>query len=111
MKFLGNCSFSQEKIIAGENSAPGVISLITGCENDKIREINLNDEKFGKLSLINKAFQYCYLNLKDFQAEGGINGGKIISEGTPEKVAENDKSYTGNFIKELLGSSKMKKTA
>ena len=43
--------------------------------------------------------------------EGGINGGKIIAEGTPEKVAENDKSYTGNFIKELLGASKMKKTA
>ncbi len=38
MKFLGNCSFSKEKIIAGENSAPGVISLITSCENDKIRE-------------------------------------------------------------------------
>ena len=43
MKFLGNCSFSEEKIIAGENSAPGVISLIVGCENDKIREkLNLN---------------------------------------------------------------------
>ena len=26
------------------------------------REIKLNDEKFGKLSLINDAFQYCYLN-------------------------------------------------
>ena len=26
------------------------------------RKINLNDEKFGKLSLINDAFQYCYLN-------------------------------------------------
>jgi len=38
MKLLGNCSFSKEKIIAGENSAPGVISLITSCENDKIRE-------------------------------------------------------------------------
>ena len=38
MKFLGNCSFSEEKIIAGENSAPGVISLITSCENDQIRE-------------------------------------------------------------------------
>ena len=38
MKLLGNCSFSEEKIIAGENSAPGVISLITSCENDKIRE-------------------------------------------------------------------------
>ena len=29
MKLLGNASFSNEKIIAGENSAPGVISLIT----------------------------------------------------------------------------------
>ena len=38
MKFLGNCSFSEEKIIAGENSAPGVIGLIVSCENNKIRE-------------------------------------------------------------------------
>jgi len=26
------------------------------------REVNLNREKFGKLSVINEAFQYCYLN-------------------------------------------------
>ena len=33
----------QDKIIAGENSAPGVISLITSCEDDKIKEkIGLN---------------------------------------------------------------------
>ena len=38
MKLLGNCSFSEEKIIAGENSAPGVISLIVSCENNKIKE-------------------------------------------------------------------------
>ena len=50
-------------------------------------------------------------HIVDMGPEGGINGGKIIAEGTPEKVAENDKSYTGNFIKELLGASKMKKTA
>jgi excinuclease ABC subunit A len=43
--------------------------------------------------------------------EGGINGGEIIAQGTPEKVAENDKSYTGKFIKDLLGNTKMKKTA
>ena len=43
--------------------------------------------------------------------EGGINGGKIVAEGTPEKVAENQESYTGKFIKELLVSSNMKKTA
>ena len=43
MKLLGNSSFSQEKIIAGENSAPGVISLIASCEDEKIKEkIGLN---------------------------------------------------------------------
>ncbi len=38
MKLLGNASFSNEKITAGENSAPGVISLITSCEDEKIKE-------------------------------------------------------------------------
>ena len=38
MKLLGNASFSDEKIIAGENSAPGVISLIACCEDQKIKE-------------------------------------------------------------------------
>ena len=43
MKFLGNAIFSNEKIIAGENSAPGVISLIASCEDQKIKkELNLN---------------------------------------------------------------------
>jgi diaminopropionate ammonia-lyase len=43
MKLLGNSSFSDEKIIAGENSAPGVISLIASCSNKKIKEkLNLN---------------------------------------------------------------------
>ena len=38
MKLLGNSSFSEKKIIAGENSVPGVISLITSCTDDKIKE-------------------------------------------------------------------------
>ncbi len=43
MKLLGNASFSDEKIIAGENSAPGVISLIASCEDQKIKkELNLD---------------------------------------------------------------------
>ena len=37
MKLLGNASFGNEKIIAGENSTPGVISLITSCEDEKIK--------------------------------------------------------------------------
>jgi len=37
MKLLGNASFSETKIIAGENAAPGVISLISSCKNEKIK--------------------------------------------------------------------------
>ena len=45
MRLLGNSSFSEEKIIAGENSAPGVISLITSCTDDKIKEkLKLNSK-------------------------------------------------------------------
>ena len=45
MKLLGNSSFSDEKIIAGENSAPGVISLITSCEDHNIKEnLQLNEK-------------------------------------------------------------------
>ena len=52
MKLLGNSSFSDEKIIAGENSAPGVISLITSCEDQNIKDklglnINSNILVFG----------------------------------------------------------------
>ena len=38
MKLLGNSTFSDEKIIAGENSAPGVISLIASCEDQNIKQ-------------------------------------------------------------------------
>ena len=45
MKLLGNASFSDERIIAGENSAPGVISLITSCKNKSIKEkLKLNKD-------------------------------------------------------------------
>jgi diaminopropionate ammonia-lyase len=45
MKLLGNGGFSDEKIIAGENSAPGVICLITSCEDEKIKVKLQLDEK------------------------------------------------------------------
>ena len=45
MKFLGNSTFSNEKIIAGENAAPGVISLIASCEDDQIKkELHLDNK-------------------------------------------------------------------
>jgi len=50
-------------------------------------------------------------HIVDMGPEGGINGGKIIAEGSPEKVAEIEESFTGKFLKAILGNSNMKKTA
>ena len=47
----------------------------------------------------------------DMGPEGGVEGGKIIAEGTPEKVAETKGSYTGEFLKDILFKDTMKKTA
>ncbi len=38
----------------------------------------------------------------DLGPEGGSKGGHIIAQGTPEQVAQNKKSYTGHFLKEVL---------
>ncbi len=38
----------------------------------------------------------------DLGPEGGINGGQIIAQGTPEEVAEVEGSYTGKFLKKYL---------
>jgi len=43
MKLFANASFGDDKIVAGENSAPGVISLIASCNDENIKnKINLN---------------------------------------------------------------------
>lgn len=38
----------------------------------------------------------------DLGPEGGDKGGTVIAQGTPEEVAECEKSYTGQFLKPLL---------
>ena len=38
----------------------------------------------------------------DLGPEGGDNGGTIIAKGTPEEIAKNDKSYTGQYLKGVL---------
>lgn len=38
----------------------------------------------------------------DLGPEGGAKGGTVVGTGTPEEIAENEKSYTGKFIKNLL---------
>ena len=41
--------------------------------------------------------------LIDLGPEGGKGGGEIIAQGTPEEVAANPRSYTGEFLKKILG--------
>ncbi len=41
-------------------------------------------------------------HLIDIGPEGGHKGGKIIATGTPEDICKSKKSYTGQFLKELL---------
>ncbi len=38
----------------------------------------------------------------DLGPEGGDNGGRIVAEGTPEKVARTEGSYTGHYLKKVL---------
>lgn len=38
----------------------------------------------------------------DLGPEGGDKGGEIIAEGTPEDVAQNNKSYTAKYLKQVL---------
>ncbi len=40
--------------------------------------------------------------LIDLGPEGGDRGGEVIAVGTPEEVAENSKSYTGQYLKQVL---------
>jgi excinuclease ABC subunit A len=43
--------------------------------------------------------------LIDLGPEGGDGGGKIVAEGSPEKVAANPKSFTGQFLKRMLNGA------
>ena len=38
----------------------------------------------------------------DLGPEGGSGGGTVVAVGTPEQVADNPNSYTGEFLKEIL---------
>ena len=38
----------------------------------------------------------------DLGPEGGEGGGWIVAEGTPEEISRVQKSYTGQYLKEIL---------
>lgn len=44
----------------------------------------------------------CADHIIDIGPEGGARGGTVVAEGTPEKIAKNKKSFTGEFLKSML---------
>jgi excinuclease ABC subunit A len=50
----------------------------------------------------------CSDYLLDFGPEGGINGGTLIAKGTPEEVANNSNSHTGQYLKHVLKKARRK---
>ena len=38
----------------------------------------------------------------DMGPEGGVGGGTVVTQGTPEDVAKCRKSYTGKYLKRYL---------
>jgi excinuclease ABC subunit A len=44
----------------------------------------------------------CADHVIDLGPEGGPLGGTLVAQGTPEQVARNERSYTGQFLKVAL---------
>jgi excinuclease ABC subunit A len=44
----------------------------------------------------------------DVGPEGGVGGGKVVAQGSPEHVATIDTSHTGRYLKKVLKRDKMK---
>jgi excinuclease ABC subunit A len=41
----------------------------------------------------------------DLGPEGGVKGGEIVAEGTPEQVAKEPRSYTGHYLAPMLAKA------
>lgn len=63
--------------------------LVEGGNTMVIIEHNLDVIKFAD-------------HIIDMGPEGGIGGGQVVAEGTPEDITKSDKSFTGKYLKPLL---------
>ena len=44
----------------------------------------------------------------DIGPDGGDKGGQIVATGTPEEISDNERSYTGQYLKKVLNNRKVK---
>ena len=45
----------------------------------------------------------------DMGPEGGTGGGMIVATGTPEQIADHATSYTGEYLRPVLGKGKSRR--
>lgn len=58
----------------------------------------LSDRAYAKRDVIKTADW-----IIDMGPEGGVKGGEVVAEGVPEKVAQNPRSFTGHYLRPMLG--------
>jgi excinuclease ABC subunit A len=39
----------------------------------------------------------------DLGPEGGVGGGEVVATGTPEEIADDERSITGRYLKPYFG--------
>ena len=49
--------------------------------------------------------------LVDLGPEGGARGGELVAAGTPEEVAGSERSWTGRYLREVLGMPEVRRRA
>jgi excinuclease ABC subunit A len=47
----------------------------------------------------------------DLGPDGGVNGGQLLASGTPEQVAAEPRSYTGQFLARMLAGPASRSTS
>jgi excinuclease ABC subunit A len=47
----------------------------------------------------------------DLGPEGGVRGGEIVAQGTPEQVAAEPRSFTGRYLAPMLDKQRAREAA
>ena len=64
-------------------------------------------ERYSETLMQNPDFIKIADHIIDLGPEGGVGGGQIVAQGTPQEVAKCKNSYTGQYLKPILTNGKI----